>query len=524
MRCLRDDHNMSGTWFADLLAEDVGSTFSILTPLRSCLQKLWIEQSSSDDFRLSDWWNTSAALNCLVEYECPFGPLISVLPESAAVASKLVVISNSTVYRHEMAIDASIFSGVYKFALDESNSIAITTAEISESMAAGAIAAVIADALGGLLAGDVLVAKSFGDGRWSVNVTIPSLLLPDFQASFLTTDVVSSEMAWFSNFSRLLVDNLDGSKLTGVASCETCPRMLSLCESDHDCRLLLPCLLSQFEAMTQQVGEYDAETGKNRLNLLEPLDACVGESALSQWAPIAKAFTCAARFRCNLGTESSEGDVGRTLVKFRDGYQILVIDATTNGTLLTSSNSIGLNDSYIGSDLGLVDAGSNYTNGFSGNSSRRAPQIHITSMDPLQREVYTFDLAYADKLAKFLKAFVIQSAGNVSVHKTLAGESNGDYNLTLTYSNFLLHDLPEIVIDGVVALTPTQLLAAFFEFSSDRSSPSLDTLIGQLQTLVNASSNVTTGSNSSWILAPECIECSAQLYECSTEAVEQQTC
>lgn len=517
IECLRDERNMTAERFQDLQSSGADSVVELDPDFKACFHHLWLEDASkpgyeSADFWDQEWWKAAKVVAWLAYCECPFGPLPELQPDKP---STLTVLVNPAIYQHNIVVDAPTFRGVFEITLvgngPTTNHIKIATDELREGDSSEHISSVLAAQLGQLVPGGIHVVKEYSNDQWELRITFNGIILPYFSSVFITNSPIATEESNFTSFPTLSVQGVNNSKLTAISPCEACELVLSDCLDDVDCTKILPCLASGLQKLMKQQGAYDGMTGKNRLSLLNDLDACVAPAALKTWKPIAEALTCSARYLCNLGANKYIDKSDHTLLHLRKGFQFLPIFEWIDARNDTQSSDSSSDGSSLDTNL---------------NVSRTNLRLSIASLDPTETTTYYFDILHDGDLAQFMKRNVLHSAGDITVEKTVLGENIGNFSLNLTYSNYLLPDLPEVMIDETVAVIDYKPAEAFFEFSSDQRNPFLNILIDRIHTLIDDATDLglTTDDQSSWLLAPDCLLCSMDLFDCPVSRIKDYTC
>ncbi|RLN74783.1 hypothetical protein BBJ28_00016800, partial [Nothophytophthora sp. Chile5] len=535
--CMRDLHGFDATWFA---SQETGTSIAIDVAVNDCFDRMLLNEPSimadSTPQGRPSWWDQLTAVSCLAANECPFGPLEGILNDiESAASSKMLQLDNSTLYTHTFGARVSSSSdtsvGELRFTLSGTLAAAdgadpsppysvVVSDSISESSSAEDVDAAIVQALPDILGTTFTVSKSadsdpIGDA-WSFTITLSNLLFPAFESAFTFSPSMedSYETHSFSAFSKLNAVPVNTTKLlkpTPNAQCEACADLLDACQQFEPCQTdVLPCLISQLEALADptpvessgsgssgpnagdigsQASTGDADT--NRVDLLAPLAACVANLPMAAWAPIRQALLCIAHSQCVLGSDvGSEGSP--TILRLNDGYQSFVVTPESSST-----NVVALTITLRSSDR---------------------PNVNSDGI-----KTFMFN-ASASVLGKFLRSFVLFQAADVSVWISRDTVDSKALQLDVTYSNALILSTPTFSSTSEPLRwlhdSPT---SAFLEYPASASHPALEWLITALRNRTESVSNASE-PNFTWKLAEQCVDCSAQLFDCSREAIANQSC
>lgn len=507
--CLRDTAGLDHIWYKSQMEQPIGAEFPFESFLAHCVDAFIASESNRTMPNIADhgWWNATVALSCLANHQCPVGPFNSVLPNDNP--EKMFVLANATTYVQTATIRAATFTGYIKITFAANSSAAnpaaytVTTANLTDTSTETTFAAAIATAVGGSLDLSISVRKTFtSEGAWILTVSYVNLLLPDFLSEFklLTSASGFDETHTTPGVSMLQVAAMDRSKLVPVSKCAACAKHLDACQQDDPCRdSVLPCLITQLTTLAQLPGVYEPQFGATRVDFLAALHECTDSTAMATWNPVRKALLCYAQHQCAVGSSSSDTideATTSTVVKIENGTQVFAVSRGGNGTE---------------ADVALTFSRA------SGNSL----------------QTFRFHSAVSS-LPLFLRSFVLQNGGDVVLQSSSALDASNPSSRQIALEYFdLLGDLPIIAGDSGdfgswVANTPVK---AFFEYNPDAgeddsstAGPVLDSLLALLREKALSQNPVGRPSNHTWTLAPECLRCSATLFECSTEDVANRTC
>ncbi|GMF15121.1 unnamed protein product [Phytophthora lilii] len=233
--------------------------------------------------------------------------------------------------------------------------------------------------------------------------------------------------------------------------------------------------------------------GTTQVDLLRPLATCLASLPAAVWPPIRQAIFCLAQSNCALGTVQGKdaGQESPTVLRLTNGTQKFVLTPIAAGT-----------DNV---DLTIV--------------SRSIDSA--SSADGEQKFEYSASASY---LGMFLRSFVLLRAADVSVLVEPYATDPSVLQVTLTYSDALMFRSVEFFSTaGQVGMLEDLPARAMLEYPVSSSRPALDIILRELRARVNSDDD-STGTSHSWILAQDCLTCSAQLFGCSSTAVASKSC
>ncbi|GMF09754.1 unnamed protein product [Phytophthora lilii] len=130
----------------------------------------------------------------------------------------------------------------------------------------------------------------------------------------------------------------------------------------------------------------------------------------------------------------------------------------------------------------------------------------------------------ASYLGMFLRSFALLRAADVSVLVEPYATDPSVLQVTLTYSDALMFRSVEFFSTaGQASMLEDSPAQAMLEYPVSSTRPALDIILRELRARINSDDDF-TGTIHSWILAQDCLACSAQLFECSSTAVASKSC
>ncbi|TYZ65893.1 hypothetical protein PybrP1_012242, partial [[Pythium] brassicae (nom. inval.)] len=496
--CLRDHFQLTSEWFRDQVVQQPDG---FETPLRDmllfCFDRLMDEDEAERgaattpaELETRGWWRSVRAMSCLAKHSCPMGPFASMFSDPNP--DNMVVLTNTTEFVHAVQISAPAFAGAFElaFSASDASSAGFTTqtSVVSESTSEDDIALAIQAALAIDSVGVLVHKARAGADLWVLTITVRDLLFPSFAARFQSTasSVALSETFTNESFSALRVETFDTSRLALADKCGECDEHLAQCQQDDTCReSVLPCLLSQFAYSDVQLSElatFVPMFGTTRVDALSAFVSCTTNLSSAVWNPVRRASVCFAQRRCVAGTDASSSEP--TVFKVENGTQVFVVAADDPDD---SADPVTLNIRHRG-------------------------------------ETFAFKAPIAS-LPLFLRSFVLQNSGDAVVSSVVDPADASKRRVTLTYYN-LLDRLPLIDAPSGIAWVQNTSASAYFEYFNEDgdASLSLSELLPRLRERAQATSSVGAQSKHAWVLAPECVSCSARLFACDAEHVVNRTC
>ncbi|GMF39210.1 unnamed protein product [Phytophthora fragariaefolia] len=297
--------------------------------------------------------------------------------------------------------------------------------------------------------------------------------------------------------------------------CDNCLAFLDSCGDIEICNTeVMPCLLEKLELIAgsdgndnnagesgdSDPGSYISSRGgsmgsdaplsdsrnDSQMDLLEPLAACVANLPISAWSTIRQALFCLAVSKCALGSVLDK-DVGKeypTFLTITNGSQKFAVTSA-----LSNSNNVNL--TIVAEDIGPGVA------------------------DQPKTFNYTASASY---LGMFLSSFVLLEAVEVVVFIEASPIDPSELQVSLTYWNGLMMKSVDFYArSGSLSVIDASPMHAFIEFPATSSRPNLDVILRELRSRVNPPSDT-------WILAPDCLSCSAQLFGCSSGDIANKSC
>lgn len=492
--CLRDHFQVTSAWLASQLAQQrVGTDLPIQGMLAFCYDAL-VTQDTASSLASRAWWRSLHGLSCFARYSCPIGSFDRLFG-SAERPRVMVALTNTTEFVYSVRIGPPTFTGTVALRCSTSTTasadIVVATVSFNESSTESAIAADLIAALP-LAHADVTVEKTFEISAWRYTLTLRHVVFPAFTAQFALSSTNGpgdvSETQAFSAFSALRVVAFDATELALVSTCDTCAAHLTTCQHDDACRSsVLPCLITQLSLAAQSPTVFVPETSTRRMDVFSALHTCTMNVSLATSQPVRKAFVCFASHACAAGTTAVSG-------------------ASTVFRLVNGSQTFSVTPESSDSDVVALT--------FTLETARGI-------------ETHVFEASLAS-LALFVQTFVLESAGDVSQRNTVDPADPTKRRVTLTYGR-LLAPLPTITARRGITTAEDTSVAAFVESPVDDESdvdnaPSLTALLEVLRAKALPVSPIGAPANYSWVLTPECLRCSARLYECDTVDVANRTC
>ncbi|KAF1318623.1 hypothetical protein FI667_g13746, partial [Globisporangium splendens] len=485
--CVRDTMGVDRSWLTTQLNQnDIGFEIPVQDFLSHCIDALL--------------WNGTIALSCLANRQCPVGPFRSASDSSSP--EKILLLTNTSTCVHTLAISDESFSGYVEIRFVSSTGVVghtVTTETLTEASSSDDFVAAIISALGRHDELSISCQKTFSvaANAWNVVLTYKNLVFPHVVSEFkmLTSATALDESHATPSFAMLQVAATTENQLVPVNTCAACATKLDACQQNALCReTVSPCLITQLAQLTQNrssLGVYDPQFGTMRVDFLAALHTCTDSTSMETWNPVHSAFLCLARYQCAVGATSAEE---ATILKIRNGTQVFAV--SLEGEDVGDDEIVAL--TFMRSNRGSLQ-----------NFNFNAPVVN----SPL-----------------FLRSFVLGNGGDVTVHSSAFDLPLR--RLTLEYSS-LLGDMPSIREDASFrSWIKNTSVQAYFEFASDTDDDDaggenglvLDSLLTLLREKALSLTPIGSPSNHSWMLAPECLQCSASLFACSPEDVANQTC
>uniref|UniRef100_K3WPE0 Uncharacterized protein n=1 Tax=Globisporangium ultimum (strain ATCC 200006 / CBS 805.95 / DAOM BR144) TaxID=431595 RepID=K3WPE0_GLOUD len=511
--CVRDTMGIDRAWFTTQLDQnDLGFEIPVHGLLSNCVDVLLTSEnngSAQPMQSLTDhaWWNGTMALSCLASRQCPVGPFRRA-PDSSNTEETLLL-TNTSAYVHTFNISDKTFSGYVEIRFESITSVVghtITTEILTEASTSDDFVAAVTDALGRHDELSISCQKTFlvAENAWTVVLTYENLVLPRVVSEFklLASVTAFDERHVTTNFAMLRVAVIEENQLVPVNTCAACATKLDACQQNELCReTILPCLITHLTHLAQNsssIGAYDPQFGTVRVDFLAAVRTCTDNTSMATWNPVRNAFLCLARYQCAV---SATNAAKATIVKIHNGTQVFTVSCK-----------------------GEEDAGDDEI-------------VALTFMRSARGLLQNFNFnTSVVNLPLYLRSFVLENGGDVTVRSSAFDAFDLSLRtLTLEYVS-LLGNMPSIREDASfrswIGNTSVQ---AYFEFTSDIDEDDagvedrgtrldIDFLLALLREKALPLAPIGPPSNHTWMLAPECLQCSAALFACSPEDVANRTC
>lgn len=481
--CLRDDAELNEDWFLYHVSQSIGSTTAIQTLLDPCFNTL-VNGMRSESISGLAWWNATFALTCLAANSCPFGPFDGVLQSNATA---MITLASTISYSHTIMIANATFSGSLSLSFGNKND-SIQTIDFSDQTSATEIKNAIDLVFEGLNM-IVAVTKELVLQEWLVIITYADLVGPVLVSTFQSDDSMTSVQENYINTGsvNLTVTAMDSQALTRVDQCESCSTKLAICQQDEICRRqVLPCVIERMENIAQSQVTNNATMATNRVDLLPLLGDCVDDVPAGTWDAIRLTLVCMADTGCALGPVNATTHE-RTTISMETGTQVFALPATEDDDV-----ELNFTTSWSSSDW------SNTSQAFAFNGS-------------------------VSTLADFIAGFVLENGGSVTQTTSVYSADSSWLVIRLEYED-LLHSMPSITALQMDWIEDELPVKAYFEYDDANLYPTLDALLTSMRSYTIPPAPDGPAPEMAWVLAPECLDCSAQLFGCLPDQVASGAC
>lgn len=481
--CLRDDVELNEDWFLYHLGQSIGSTTALQTLLDPCFDAL-VNGTRSEPLSAFAWWNATSALTCLAANSCPFGPFNGVLQSNATA---MMTLASTTSYAHTIMITNTTFSGSLVLSFGN-KSDSIQTSDFSDQSSPIEIKNAIELAFEGLDM-TVMVTKEFVLEEWLLIVTYSDLVGPALISTFQSDDsrTIIQENYINTGSVNLTVAAMDSQMLIRVDQCGSCTAKLALCQQDEICRRqVLPCVIEGMENIAQSQVTNNATMATNRVDLLPLLGVCVDGVPAGTWDAIRLALVCMVDTSCALGPVNVTTHE-RTTISMETGTQVFALPATEDD-----------------------DVTLNFTTSWS------------SSALPNTSQTFEFN-GSVPSLADFIAGFVLENGGSVTQTANVYSAESSWLAIRLEYED-MVRSMPTISalqLDWIEDEVPVK---AYFEYDDANLYPSLDDLLTAMRSYTAPPAPDSPAPEMTWVLAPECLDCSAQLFGCLPDQVASGAC